>query len=172
MASDGWSLFKNRNFTTFLAARFCSALSTMMIGVAVGWQVYDITHSAFALGMVGLAQFLPALAFALPGGLAADRFDRRFLILSVYAGELIAAALLLCIAVFNIRSAYPIFGVLIIIGAGRSFLSPASHSFLPFLVPEKDFPRAVAWNSGVFQCAIIAGPALGGLIYAVGPEWV
>ena len=172
MASDGWALFKNRNFTTFLAARFCSALSTMMIGVAVGWQVYDITHSAFALGIVGLAQFVPALVFALPGGLAADRFDRRAVILSVYAAELIAAVLLFSIAIFDFRSAYPIFGVLVIIGAGRSFLSPASHSLLPFIVENKDFPRAVAWNSGVFQGAIIAGPALGGFIYAIGPQWV
>jgi MFS family permease len=169
---NGWALFKNRNFTVFMAARFCAALSTMMIGVAVGWQVYEITHSAFALGMVGLAQFVPAFVFALPGGLVADRVDRRKIILTVFAVELAAALLLLGIAMENFHSAYPIFGVLILVGAGRSFLSPASHSFLPFLVTEKEFPQAVAWNSTAFQCAIIAGPALGGFIYAAGPEWV
>ena len=171
-SSNGWALFKNRNFTVFIAARFCAALSTMMIGVAVGWQVYEITHSAFALGMVGLAQFVPAFVFALPGGLVADRVDRRKIILTVFAGELAAALLLLIIAAGKIDSAYPIFGVLVLIGAGRSFLSPASHSFLPFLVTEKEFPQAVAWNSTAFQCAIIAGPALGGFVYAAGPEWV
>lgn len=172
MASDGWALFKNRNFTVFLAARFCASLSTMMIGVAVGWQVYEITNSTFMLGLVGLSLFVPALVFALPGGLAADRFDRKFIILSVFALELIAAGLLLFISLSHAKTPYPIFAVLILLGTGRAFLHPASQSLLPFLVGEKEFPQAVAWNSTAFQCATIAGPALGGFIYAAGSQWV
>jgi len=170
--SDGWSLFRNRNFTVFLAARFCASLSTMMIGVAVGWQVYSITHSAFALGMVGLVQFLPALALALPGGIVADKVDRRVIVLTVFAVDFIAASGLLVLSLSPFHSVYPIFAILIFVGSGRAFLSPASQSFLPFIVSSDEFPRAVAWNSTAFQCAIIAGPALGGFIYAAGPGWV
>lgn len=169
---NGWSLFQNRNFAMFLAARFCASLATMMLGVAIGWQVYAMTRSTFALGMVGLAQFLPALAFALPGGLVADKIDRRLIILTVLGGELFAAAVLLVLAVSHSSSVYPIFAVLVLLGTGRSFVAPASQSLLPFIVTAEEFPRAVAWHSTAFQCATIVGPALGGFMYAVGPSWV
>src|SRR5664279_4079906 len=82
--ADAASVRRNQNVFLFLAARFCSAMAHMMFSVAVGWQVYALTQSAFALGMVGLAQFLPAFLLTLPGGLAADRFDRRTLLLASF----------------------------------------------------------------------------------------
>jgi MFS family permease len=143
-----------------------------MLGVAVGWHVYDLTGSAFALGMVGLAQFLPALLLALPGGLAADRFERRTILLLCFSLEIVVALLLLSISLVSGAGAGWIFPVVALVGVGQAFLGPASQSLLPFLVPREDFPRAVAWNSSTFQVATIAGPAIGGLLYAFGPACV
>jgi MFS family permease len=163
------SVLRNRNLLLFMAARFCSAMATMMFSVAVGWQVYALTHSAFALGMVGLAQFLPAFLLTLPGGLAADRFDRRTLLLTSFALEILVGAVLLALALHPSTSATWIFAVIAFIGVGRAFMSPASSSLLPVLVAPENFPRAVAWNSTAFQIATIAGPALGGILYTLGP---
>jgi len=144
----------------------------MMMSVAVGWQVYDLTQSPFALGIVGLAQFVPAFLLTLPGGLAADRFERRRVILFGVSLELIVALSMLAITLSASPRASWIFAVLTLVGVGRAFLAPASQSFLPLLVPQEDFIRAVAWNSSVFQAASIAGPAVGGFLYALGPVYV
>ena len=144
-------------------------MATMMFSVAVGWQVYALTHSAFALGMVGLAQFLPAFLLTLPGGLAADRFDRRTMLLASYALVILVGAVLLALSLHPSPSATWIFAVIAFIGVGRAFMAPANGSLLPLLVAPELFPRAVAWNSTVFQVAIIAGPALGGILYTLGP---
>jgi MFS family permease len=166
------SLLRNRNLFLFLCARFCSAMAIMMLSVAVGWQVYGLTHSAFALGMVGLAQFLPAFLFSLPGGLAADRFDRRGVLLTSFGVEIVVAGSLLALSLHPSPSVKWIFVVIAFIGAGRAFMSPANGSMLPFLVPPEQFARAVAWNSTAFQTATIAGPALGGILYALGADFV
>jgi len=168
----GLSLFRIRDFRAFLAARGLASLSSLMLTVAVGWHVYDLTHSAFALGMVGLAQFLPALLLSLPGGLAADRFERRAILVSGFGLQIVVAGLLLAISFSRGASAGLIFPVVALIGVGQAFVGPASQSLLPFLVPREDFSRAVAWNSSTFQVATIAGPAVGGLLYALGPAAV
>jgi MFS family permease len=147
-------------------------MAIMMFSVAVGWQIYGLTHSAFALGMVGLAQFLPAFLLTLPGGLAADRFNRRTVMLAAYGVEAAVGATLTAIALHPSPRAGWIFAVLAFIGVGRAFMSPASGSLLPLLVEPAHFPRAVAWTSTAFQTATIVGPALGGVLYAVGPVFV
>jgi MFS family permease len=169
MAADTASILRNRNVFLFLAARFCSAMAVMMFSVAVGWQVYALTGSAFALGMVGLAQFLPAFLLTLPGGLAADRFDRRTLLLAAFALDILVGAALLTLSLQHAPSAIWIFAIIAFVGVGRAFMAPANGSLLPLLVGPEAFPRAVAWNSTVFQVATIAGPALGGILYALGP---
>ena len=170
--ASGFSLFRNRDFRAFLAARALASLSSLMLGVAVGWHVYELTGSAFALGMVGLAQFLPALLLALPAGLAADRFERRTILLLGFSLQIVVALLLLSISLVLGARAGWIFPVVALIGVGQAFLGPASQSLVPFLVPKEDFPRAVAWNSSTFQIATIAGPAIGGMLYAFGPACV
>ena len=169
MVADAASVLRNRNVFLFLAARFCSAMAVMMFSVAVGWQVYALTGSAFALGMVGLAQFLPAFLLTLPGGLAADRFDRRTLLLASYGLDILVGVALLALSLQRSPSAVWIFAVIAFVGVGRAFMAPANGSLLPLLVGPEVFPRAVAWNSTVFQVATIAGPALGGILYALGP---
>ncbi|MGA2477217.1 MAG: MFS transporter [Spirochaetia bacterium] len=171
-ASPGASLFRNRDFRDFLGARALSSLSSLMLTVAVGWHVYELTRSAFALGMVGLVQFLPALLLALPGGLAADRLERRSILLAGYSLQILVALMLLAISIIPSARAAWIFPVVGLIGVGQAFLGAASQSLVPFLVSQEDFPKAVAWNSSVFQAATIAGPAVGGLLYAFGPACV
>jgi len=170
--AGGFALFRNHDFRAFLAARALASVSSLMLGVAVGWHVYELTGSAFALGMVGLAQFVPALLLALPGGLAADRFERRTILLLGFFLQIMVAVLLLAVSLVPGARAGWIFPVVALIGVGQAFMGPASQSLVPFLVPREDFPRAVALNSSTFQIATIAGPAIGGVLYAFGPACV
>ena len=171
-SSSAFAVFAHRDFRNFLIARFFATFTMMMMGVAVGWQVYNLTKSPFALGIVGLVQFVPAFLLTLPGGLAADRFERKRVIVFGLSLELIVAASMLAITLAPNPKVEMIYCVLTLIGIGRAFLAPAAQSFLPLLVPQEDFVRAVAWNSSVFQAASIAGPAAAGLLYLLGPAYV
>ncbi len=166
--------FTYPNFVSYTLARFFIVLALEMQSVAVGWQVYDITHRPIDLGYVGLAQFLPGFALFLFGGHAADLFDRRKLLSWCYVGFGMCSAMLLAISWSAPRSVHLIYAVLMLLGVIRSFNWPASRALLPQLVPEEHFPNAVAWNASTFQVATIAGPALGGIAYAAfrGPEAV
>jgi MFS family permease len=158
--------FRYPDFTAYETARFCIIVAVEMQSVAVGWQVYEITKRPLDLGLVGLAQFLPGILFFLAAGHAADRFDRRRLLMTCYAGFALCSGLLLAIAWRGARSVYPIFVVLVMLGVVRSFNGPVSRALLPSLVPEEHFSNAVAWNASVLQGATILGPAVGGLLYA------
>ena len=166
--------FTHPDFVSYTLARFFIVLSLEMLSVAVGWQVYEITHRPLDLGYVGLAQFLPGFALFLFAGHAADLFDRRRLLMWCYAGFALCSALLLLISWRAPHSVHLIYAVLALLGAVRSFNFPASRAILPQLVPEEHFANAVAWNSSIFQIATIAGPALGGIVYAIfrGPNTV
>ena len=166
---DTFAVFTHRDFRLYLIGRFLSSVAVMTIGVAVGWQVYDLTHSTFALGMVGLMQFLPAFVFALPGGHVADRVERRSILVASLALLSLAALTLLYLSLQNHPSLPAIFGVMGLFGVVRAFYAPASQALVPLLVPPEHFQRAVAWNSSAFQIALIGGPALGGFLYAAGP---
>ena len=154
------------DFKAYLTARFCIVIALEMQSVAVGWQVYEITRRPLDLGLIGLAQFLPGFALFLPAGHAADRFDRRRVLISCYAGSAICSALLLAIALHGASAVYPIYGVVVLLGAIRAFSFPASRALLPQLLPQEHFSNAVAWHSTIFQAATILGPACGGLLYA------
>src|SRR5271165_3256700 len=167
----GSAAFQFTGFRLFQIARFCIVFCTEMQSVAVGWQVYEITHRPLDLGLTGLAQFLPGVALFLVAGHVADRFDRKTLLTLCYAGLSLSSALLLLVALnaeklHRAGSVAPIFAVLFLVGAIRSFSMPASRALLPQLVPEEQFQNAVAWNSSIFQFATILGPAMGGLLYA------
>jgi MFS family permease len=166
--------FTYPNFVSYAAARFFMVLALEMLSVAVGWQVYDITHRAIDLGYVGLAQFLPGFALFLVGGHATDIFNRRKVLISCYAAYAVCSALLLGISWWAARPVHLIYVVLVMMGIIRTFNFPASRAFLPQLVPEEHFSNAVAWNASTFQMATITGPAMGGLAYAIshGPHMV
>jgi MFS family permease len=150
----------------FQSARFFIILATEMQSVAVGWQVYEITKKPLALGLVGLAQFLPGVFLFLLSGHAADRYERRKLLFLCYCGFATCSGLLLFLALRGAHSVYPIYAVLILLGIVRSMSGPASRALLPQLVPEKDYMNAVAWASSIFQSAVVLGPSLGGIVYA------
>lgn len=157
-----------RDFRFFLAMRLPAALAVQMQSVAVGWQVYDISHSPLSLGLVGLAQFLPIFGLALIAGHVADRFDRRRILTACIGVQLLCSALLLAIMLSGTRDVRPIYAVLFLFGIARSFSAPATQSILPNLVPRNLLSSAFAWNSSSFQTMTIAGPAIGGLVYAIG----
>src|SRR6267378_4501297 len=158
--------FHYPGFVRFQLARFCIVTSTEMQSVAVGWQVYEITRRPLDLGLAGLAQFLPGILLFLVAGHVADRFERRKLIVLCYSGFALCSALLLCLSLRGINTAYPIYAVLVFLGVIRSLNGPVSRALLPQLVPEEHFPSAIAWASSVFQFATILGPSLGGVVYA------
>jgi MFS family permease len=168
VTAGGFGLFRRRAFALYLAARLFSALAAQMIIIAVGWQVYHLTGRVLDLGFVGLSQFLPFLCLSLVAGHAADRYDRRRIILSCLAVVLLCALLLLEFARRGNGSVAPIFAVLALLGTARAFMMPASQSFLPNIVPLAVLGDAVAINSSAFQLANIVGPSLGGLVYAYG----
>src|SRR6204780_3114312 len=166
--------FTHPDFVLFQIARFLIVAAVEMQAVAVGWQVYDITKRALDLGLVGLAQFLPGILLFLASGHASDRFDRRKVLGTCYAGYAVCSGLLLVLAQRATHSVHPIYAVLILLGVVRSFNGTASRSILPQLVPDEHFANAVAWNATTFQAATILGPSLGGILYAAfhGPSAV
>jgi MFS family permease len=159
--------FQYPNFVSYTIARFLIVVSLEMQSVAVAWQVYDITRRPIDLGYVGLAQFLPGFVLFLSAGHAADIFDRRKLLMWCYGGFGLCSALLLAISWHAPRSVHSIYVVLVLLGVFRSFNFPVSRALLPQLVPEEHFSNAVAWNASTFQIATIAGPAIGGIAYAL-----
>src|SRR5579863_7186048 len=173
-ARAGRAAFTHPAFVLFQIARFLIVLAVEMQAVAVGWQVYEITKRPLDLGFVGLAQFLPAIVLFPISGHASDRFERRKVLSTCYAGFGVCFALLLVLAHRGMHSVAAIYVVLILLGVVRSFNGTASRSILPQLVPEQDFPNAVAWNATTFQASTILGPAVGGILYAAfhGPSVV
>lgn len=157
-----------RDLPLYLAARLIGTVGIQVQSVAIGWQVYARTGDAMDLGWVGLSQFLPLALLSLYAGTVADRYDRKRILTVTrvaYAGGALALAGLTFRPGWGVA---PIYGVLVLLGATRAFAAPANVALLPWLVPAKRLPRAIALSSTTFQIGTIAGPALGGLIYAAG----
>jgi hypothetical protein len=158
-----------RDLRVYLAVRFATTLGTQIQSVAIGWQVYDITRDPVALGYVGLSIFLPMLLLALPAGDMADRVDRRFMLVASYVVQITASALLLWLTLTGATSMLAYYSVITLLGVALGLSQPAMQSVLPFLVTLDRLPQAIAWNSSVFRIAVIAGPAVGGFLYDLGP---
>jgi MFS family permease len=161
-------LLRQRNFCLFMLARMLWTLGGQMLSVAVGWQIYGLTHSPAALGYVGLVQFVPVILLALPAGDLADQVDRRFILIASYIVQAGCAILLMLLALEHSHALGLYYGVLALFGASRAFYGPASQSFLPLIVERDMLPKAIAWTSSAFQVAVIVGPAAGGLLYGLG----
>jgi MFS family permease len=159
--------FLSRDFRLYQMARVMVILGAEAQALAVAWQIYEMTHSALALGYTGLALFLPGLLFMLPAGHAADRFDRRAVILTCYALQIFCTLGLFLLSWFRLPHVWPIYVILFLIGSGRAFSGPASSALIPHLVPKEHFVNAVTWGATIFQIANFAGPALGGILYTL-----
>lgn len=158
-----------RDFFLFLVGRVASALAFQIMGVAVGWLVYDLTRSALALGLVGLAQFVPILVLTLVVGQVADTFDRRRIVSVCQALAAVTLALLALGIGSGAVGIVGVYGAAMMIGATRAFEHPTMSALLPTLVPPEQLTRALAMTSSAFEVAVIAGPALGGFAYYFGP---
>ena len=169
--TDYRSAFKSRDFRLYQTARLMVILGAEAQSVAVAWQVYALTHSALDLGYTGLALFLPGLFVMLAAGHAADRYDRRKIILLCYGLQAICTAVLLWLSLsataLQHGRVWPIYAVLVGIGLGRAFSGPAASAMLPSLVPKEDFVNAVTWGATVYQIANMSGPAVGGILFTL-----
>src|ERR1700735_4284597 len=155
------SAFRSRDFRLYQAARLMVILGAEAQSVAVAWQVYALTHSALDLGYTGLALFLPGLFVMLAAGHAADRYDRRKIILLCYGLQACCTAVLLWLSMSATALAggriWPIYAVLVGIGLGRAFSGPAASAMLPSLVPKEDFVNAVTGGATVYRIATFSG---------------
>ena len=158
---------RDADFRRYVTARFFSGIAAQMLVIGVGWQVYRMTGRLLDLGLIGLSQFLPFLAFALFAGHAADRLDRRLILCACAIVQAGCAIALGAASVARIAGTGPIFAILAVLGVARAFQTPAAQSFLPNLVSAEALPTAVAIGSSAFQVATIAGPSLGGAVYSL-----
>jgi len=156
----------------FWYSRLASTSANQMLMVAVGWQMYDLTGSAWNLGLVGLLQFLPALLLVLVAGHVVDHFDRaRIAALCMLAQVMIALVLMIAT---HLHWAHRdlLLAVSVLLGVVKAFQMPAQQALAPALVPPEVLPRALAFSSMGSQAAIVAGPALGGFVYVGGAQAV
>ncbi|HEX9068936.1 MAG TPA: MFS transporter [Ktedonobacterales bacterium] len=163
---DPFAALRYANFRRLIVGRFLTTLGVLMLGVAVGWELYERTHSAFALGLVGLVQAVPVFALSLPAGHLADRRTRRPIV--VVAQLVYVLATLGLALVSSLHGPLVIFyACLALLGVSDAFAVPAGSTLMPLTVPERAFTNAATWSSSSWQLAAVMGPALGGVIIAV-----
>ena len=174
-AGGPYAALRSRDFRFFLTGRFLSVIGAQMLDVAIGWELYERTGSAMALGYVGLVQVVPIYLLVLPAGHTADRFDRRTVV-SFSLLLLIACSIALAAISYTQAPVPLVYVCLFLIGCGLAFHRPASAAMLPQLVPREDFSNAVTWSSTGWQAASVIGPAIGGMVIALahraGPVYV
>ncbi len=168
MAHDPYAALRYPEYRAFLAGMGAVFLATQIQSAVLGWQVYALTGDPLSLGLVGLAEALPFLALTLVGGWAADRTDRRRLSLASLALVGASGAWLLYLSLGAPRSALPFYGAQALAGLGRAFFRPASVALGTELVPREHYYNAASWRSSVFHLAMVAGPAAGGGLIALG----
>jgi MFS family permease len=163
---DPYSVLRNRDLLLYLVARFVASLGQQMLTVAVGWELYERTNSALALGLVGLTQMIPMILFTLPAGHVADNHDRKRIIILMTLIIALASGGLTWVSSRQADVLW-IYLCLFVAGTARTFLWPASSAFMPHLVSRAEFSKAVTWSSGSFQLSSVVGPAAGGALIAV-----
>jgi MFS family permease len=166
-ASSPFAAFQSRDFRFLAAARTLATIALQMQAVAVGFQIYALTHQPIALGYVGLAQFLPVVTLSLATGHAADRFDRRAILLACHVLCALCSVTFWLLARSPHPSLFAIYGTLVLLGVARAFSGPASSALLPSLIPSAHFANAASWQSTLWQIGSIGGPSLGGLLYGL-----
>jgi MFS family permease len=163
---DPYTAFRQPDFRRYTIGWLTALVGMRVQSVAIGWEMYQRTGEALALGMVGLVQALPAILLALPGGLLADRYDRRKLVMWSMAG--VAVVSLGLAALSYVRGPILLMYALLLLDATVASLGrPARMAMLPHLVPREVFPNAVTWNTSMWQIASVIGPAIGGFIVAL-----
>jgi MFS family permease len=172
ISSSNRSALRQPAFTKLWLGETATVLAYQMLVVAVGWQTYDLTDSALALGLIGLFHFSSQFLFLLPAGHVADRFDRRRIALAAQVVQLGVASTLAAASFNGALTSVLIYAGSFFIGGAQAFQSPSVRSMLPALVPRSQLLRCIAWSGAARKMAVIAGPALGGLVYILGPGYV
>jgi MFS family permease len=165
-------VLRQRDYALLWTTLLVTALATQMIAVAVGWQVYGIHRSALDLGLVGLAEFVPLPLLALPAGHLADRFPKRLVVAGSLVVEGAVPALLLVVTLAGVHALWPYLALAFATGASSALGTPAARALFPELVQPDLLAGAMALRSIAGQVAVVAGPAVGGLLFAVEPEVV
>ncbi|MBS1488079.1 MAG: MFS transporter [Bacteroidetes bacterium] len=170
--SSPYAALRTRDFQLFILSRLFITLAILIQSVVVGWQVYEITKDPLSLGLIGLAEAIPAIAVSLYAGHLADVVERKKIILfCVVTLTFCASALLfftLHASAFILQhGVFPIYAVIFVSGIARGFLSPANFSFMPQLVEREQYQNAITWNSTVWEGATVVGPVIGGLLYGM-----
>ena len=162
-------VLRQRDFAFFLGGRFMSTLAQYMQWVAVGWYLYDVTGDPMTLAWAGFASFVPIALLTLPAGDLADRMDRRWLLATAHLFQACAAALLLALVAAKVTVTWPFYAALLLSGTNRALSGPAHKSLAPLLVPREQFAQSIAWATSTQQIGVIAGPALGGVVFSIEP---
>ncbi len=172
----GWRalvpVLRHGDFVRHTVSRFCTNLGWQMMTVAVGWQVYALTHDPLALGFVGLWEFLPFISLILVGGHLADHVDRRKILIVAALVECACVAALLWFSMAGVSKPWPMYVAVAVFGATHAMWAPAMQAYVVNLVPRAELTSAIATDSLLRQIAVIAGPALGGLLYMLGASVV
>ncbi|GGY05902.1 MFS transporter [Litchfieldella qijiaojingensis] len=161
-------LHRQSGFLSFLVSRLAAVFAMQIQAVVVAWQVYDITRDPMSLAYVGLAQFLPMVVLLLPAGDLVDRFPRKRILQLSWAVQGLCSALLLTLSASDNGDVRFYYVVLTLFGCARAFTGPTLQSLLPNIVPRPQLAQAIALNSSIMKIAVIGGPLLGGILYAVG----
>ncbi|MBX2899459.1 MAG: MFS transporter [Cyclobacteriaceae bacterium] len=172
-SSDPYAALRIRDFRLFVLSRLFITLAIQMQGVIVGWQIYALTKDPLSLGLIGLAEALPAIGVSLYAGHLADVVERKKIIVTCVAVlALCSAALLYFTTPAGVhlisQNTLAIYAVIFVSGFARGFLSPANFSFMPQLVDRSIYQNAITWNSTIWEGAAVGGPMIGGLIYGFG----
>jgi MFS family permease len=168
----GRSPFRHRDFALFWVSLVTESFALQMSFVAIGWQVYSVRENPLDLGLVGLAEFLPLLLFALPAGQLADRVPRRSLLAVMMAMNVVVLGGLLAVTVSGADRVWPFFALAFLQGVGSAIGAPAGRALTPSLVPEEILVTALAQRSIAFQLSAVVAPAIGGLLFAIQAELV
>ncbi|MFZ0776046.1 MAG: MFS transporter, partial [Xanthobacteraceae bacterium] len=166
------SLLRHPAYVRFLYVRVAASIAQQIQVVAVGWQMYELTNSPFHLGLIGLVQFIPAVGLFVFTGHVADHYDRRW---ATFVAQLIEALAVAALAFANATGRLTpglLLAMAFVVGTGRAFEQPSLQSVLPNIVPSDLLPRAIAGSSSASQTAVIAGPALGGILIEISPTLV
>jgi len=168
--NDAYAVLRLKDYRLFIFARFFLTIGIQMQSVIVGWQIYEQTHDALSLGLIGLAEAIPFLIVALFAGHVADIIDRKKIIIVTAICYFFGACALFLLSykfsmVFSNLGCFPIYAVVFFTGIARGFHYPAQLAFMAQIVPRKLYANSSTWNSTTWHIAAISGPAIGGLIY-------
>ena len=165
-------MFANKSFVRFWLSRIGAGVASQMLMVALAWQMYELTSSAWDLGLVGLYQFCPALVLSLLAGHVADRFPRKNIVMIAWFTQAIVVLGILLAIEHGALTRDFLLLISLLLGIVRAFQNPAQQAILPTLVSTHHLPRAMALNSMGYQASVMAGPAIGGLLFALSAESV